>query len=140
MRSKPGSNLTRLESEVMRAVWGAEPNAVRARDVLDALNAGRREPLAYTTVQTMLTILREKGFVQSTEDPDGGRAHWFRAKVSRADASRHVVGEVVDQLFGGQVRPLLQMLVQDERLDAQELEQLRDWVQRRLRDTRKEAP
>ena len=126
------SPLTRLEAEVMNAVWDAEPRPVRARDVLDALNENRRRKLAYTTVQTMLTILKDKGFVAASDAE--GRAHIFRAKVSRAAASRHLVGDVVDRLFGGRVQPLLQMLVEDERLDAAELKQLREWVESRLRN------
>lgn len=138
----PKPTLTRLESEVMHAVWNAEPNPVRARDVLDEINANRREQLAYTTVQTMLTILKDKGFVQPTDGPPGagGKAHWFRAKVSRDAASRDMVGDVVDRLFGGRVQPLLQMLVEDERLDAAELKQLREWVESRLRDDGRSKP
>lgn len=137
MARRPKATLTRLEAEVMRAVWDAEPNPVRAREVMEALNARRREKLAYTTVQTMLTILRDKGFVSVVEGE--GRAHYFKGKVSRAAASRDVVGDVVDRLFGGRVQPLLQMLVEDERLDAEELKELRKWVESRLRDREGEA-
>ncbi len=142
MPRKPKPTLTRLEAEVMRAVWDAEPDPVRPRDVLEVLNAARREQLAYTTVQTMLTILKDKGFVEATDGPAGagGRAHWFRAKVSRDTASRDVVGDVVDRLFGGRVQPLLQMLVEDERLDAKELKQLREWVETRLKDQQPGKP
>lgn len=48
-----------LESEVMDAVWAArEP--VSVRDVMGRLNDGRAEPLAYTTVMTVMSRLAEK--------------------------------------------------------------------------------
>ena len=58
MPGKRKTALTKLEGEVMRAVWDAEPNPVRVREVMEALNKRRRKGLAYNTVQTMLTILR----------------------------------------------------------------------------------
>ncbi len=136
-RRKPKSSdvaLTRLEGEVMRAVWDAEPDTVRVRDVMDALNAGRARPLAYNTVQTMLTILRDKEIVALARAP--GRAHHYRAKVSRAEASRHMVGDLVNRLFDGRVQPLLHQLIDESGLEPDELEQLRKWVDAKLRDGR----
>src|SRR5215510_3482690 len=76
----------------MRAVWDAQPRAVRVRDVLEAVNARRRAPLAYNTVQTMLTILRDKGVVQVTApgnaEGGGGAAHTI---APRSRAMRHRV-------------------------------------------------
>jgi predicted transcriptional regulator len=48
-----------LEAEVMDAVWQAG-DAVPVRAVLDTLNAGRAEPLAYTTVMTVMNRLVAK--------------------------------------------------------------------------------
>jgi len=44
----------------MEAVWRAGA-PVRVRAVLDALNAARTKPLAYTTVMTVMTRLVAKG-------------------------------------------------------------------------------
>ena len=124
--------LTKLEGEVMRAVWDAQPQPVRVRDVTAALNGRRPKPLAYNTVQTMLTILRDKGIVSLVKG--GGRAHLYRARVSRAEASKHMVGDLVERLFNGRVRPLLQQLIDEADLEPQELEELRDWVDAKLHD------
>lgn len=43
----------------MEAVWRAD-EAVSVREVIDVLNAGRAEPLAYTTVMTVMSRLAEK--------------------------------------------------------------------------------
>jgi predicted transcriptional regulator len=75
-----GRILTPLELEIMRVVWDAAPEAVTAREVVDRLNAVRSKALAYNTVQTMLTILREKGVLASR--PGKGRAHLHRARLA----------------------------------------------------------
>jgi predicted transcriptional regulator len=53
---KASSGLAPLESEVMETVWRAGA-AVSVRQVLDALNPRRSEPLAYTTVMTVMNRL-----------------------------------------------------------------------------------
>jgi BlaI family penicillinase repressor len=126
-------SLTKLEGEVMLAVWDLDA-PVRVRDVANALNARRETALAYTTVQTMLTILKDKGIVEQVEGP--GRAHLYRALVSREQASRHMVRDLADRLFGGQMQPLLLRLIGQARLKPAELRELRDWVDARLRDAK----
>ncbi len=138
MAKRPRIALTKREGEIMRIVWNAQSDGVRVRDVAEALNRRRRsKPLAYNTVQTMLTILKDKGIVRLVEGP--GRAHYYRARVSRDRASRHMVGELVDRLFDGRVQPLLHQLIDEGDLAPAELEQLRQWVDDRLRDAEDDA-
>jgi predicted transcriptional regulator len=54
-----GGGFGPLESEVMNAVWAAE-SPVSVRAIVDALNTGRAEPLAYTTVMTVMNRLADK--------------------------------------------------------------------------------
>ena len=61
----------------MEVLWAAgEPCSVRA--VLDVLNDGRRPPLAYTTVMTVLARLAEKGVLERTP---AGRGFVYAAAV-----------------------------------------------------------
>jgi predicted transcriptional regulator len=48
-----------LEGEVMQAVWAAD-GSVSVREVVELLNADRPEPLAYTTVMTVMNRLAGK--------------------------------------------------------------------------------
>lgn len=78
-----------LGAEVMEVLWSArEPVAVRA--VLDRLNQGRAEPLAYTTVMTVLTRLAERGAAKRTP---AGRGYAYEAAVE--DAAELAVRDVV---------------------------------------------
>lgn len=49
-----------LESEIMGVVWDASA-PISVRHVLEELNERRREPLAYTTVMTVMNRLVAKG-------------------------------------------------------------------------------
>jgi predicted transcriptional regulator len=62
MSAKPttgGGAFGPLETEVMDAVWSAAA-PVSVRDVMGRLNDARAEPLAYTTVMTVMSRLAEK--------------------------------------------------------------------------------
>ena len=61
-----------LESEIMRLVWKAA-GPVSVRDVVDELNAGRRDRLAYTTVMTVMSRLAEKGALTRVREGRGYR-------------------------------------------------------------------
>jgi predicted transcriptional regulator len=78
-----------LEAEVMRAIWKSK-HPVAVRDVLEALNRGRKAPLAYTTVMTIMTRLAEKGILRRKQE---GRSYLYEA-VAR-DAAEIAVRSVV---------------------------------------------
>ena len=124
--------LTKLELTVMRVVWDAEGEPLTVRQVTDALNETREMPLAYNTVQTILTILKDKGFVRSRRGPS--RAHLFVARKDRSQVSATMIGDLVERLFGGRVEPLLHHLVEGEGLSRAELEELRSFIDTRLDD------
>lgn len=73
----------------MTVVWAAaEPLSVR--EVVDALNHGRREPLAYTTVMTVMSRLAEKHRLTRRK---AGRGYLYEA--SAADAAGIAVKDVL---------------------------------------------
>jgi len=57
-----------LEAKVMRAVWAAdESGLVTPRQVLERINGGRSQPLAYTTVMTVMSRLADKELLARTK-------------------------------------------------------------------------
>jgi predicted transcriptional regulator len=59
-----------LEAEVMRGIWAAGGPAT-VRDVLGPVNRKRREPLAYTTVMTVMSRLVDKGILRRRKEGRG---------------------------------------------------------------------
>lgn len=88
-----GGALGPLEAEVMAVLWAArEP--VSVREVARRLNAQRGEPLAYTTVMTVLSRLAGKQVVTRKRQ---GRGYLYTAAV--ADGAEIAVRGVLAQ-FG----------------------------------------
>jgi predicted transcriptional regulator len=114
MASEAGALFGPLEAEVMDALWATdEPMSVRS--VLDALNDRRRQPLAYTTVMTVMTRLAEKQVLRRTAS---GRAFVYEPRVSN-EAAAAVRGVVRD--FGSAA---VAQFVEEARADPALLERL----------------
>lgn len=114
---KPKSPLTPLELEIMKVLWETGPANVQT--VQEKL--GR--PLAYTTVQTMLNVLHRKGHATRTLKQ---KAYFYRPSISRRDAAKQAVADVVDRLFSGSASNLVMSLVETKQLSGDELARLRD--------------
>jgi predicted transcriptional regulator len=69
-----------LESEVMGVVWRAG-RPVAVREVVDDLNEFRSEPLAYTTVMTVMSRLAEKDALSRRKS---GRSYVYEANAPDA--------------------------------------------------------
>ncbi len=104
-----------LESEVMDTVWAAG-NAVSVREVLDALNERRSEPLAYTTAMTVMNRLATKGALTRH-----GQRRSFVYAATAADAAGIAVRGVM-QTYGDAA---IAHFVDEARTDPDVLQRLR---------------
>lgn len=108
VREKP-VKLTKLELEVMGAVWALGSASVR--EIQEQLPEQKRP--AYTTVQTIIYRLEEKGAVRRVKKV--GNAHIFEAVVTRKAAHSRLIDELLN-VFGGSPRSLMAQLVETGRL------------------------
>jgi len=108
--------LTKLELEIMGAVWALGSASVR--EIQEQLPERKRP--AYTTVQTIIYRLEEKGAVRRVKKV--GNAHIFEAVVTRKAAHGRLIDELLN-VFGGSPRLLMAQLVETGRLT---LEDVRD--------------
>ncbi len=117
--------LTKLEFQVMEALWGkgeAEPRELSIREIVDALPA-KRKP-AYTTIQTTMYRMEEKGIVKRVRKV--GNFHMFSAAISRDAAQRRLIDDLL-ALFGGRSQPVMVHLVESGKLtldDVKDAEKL----------------
>jgi len=114
------AKLSRLELQIMEALWTCGPSAVR--EVQERFPEDTRP--AYTTVQTMLYRLEAKKVVRRVKKI--GNAHIFEATVSRASAQRRLIDDFLG-LFGGRAQPVMAHLIQTGKLtldDVREAERL----------------
>ncbi len=121
------ARLTKLELQIMEALWTLGPCAVR--EVQEHFPEDSRP--AYTTVQTVLYRLEIKKAVRRTKKI--GNAHIFEAVVSRASAQRRLVDDLLG-LFGGRAQPVMARLIETGKLtldDVREAERVLQELQDR---------
>lgn len=114
---RPVKVLTPLERRIMHVLW--DGGAGNVQKVLQGLDG--EPPLAYTTVQTTLNVLKRKGKVKRKLI---GRAYEYRATVSQEAADSHAIKNVLHGVFQGSVDDLLLSLVRSKHLNAQKLADL----------------
>jgi len=115
----PHPKLTRLELQIMDALWTRGASSVR--EILEAFPEKDRP--AYTTVQTMVYRLEAKKAVRRVKKI--GNAHIFEAAISRSAAHRRLIDELLS-FFGGRSQPVVAHLIEAGKLtldDVREAEQ-----------------
>jgi len=127
-RKKPTDRrLTPLEPLIMNALWDDSPAAVKqVQERLESI-----KPMAYSTVLTMMRILRDKGFLASERQ---GKADIYRPLTSREEAGHRSLGEVIDSFFSGSAEALVSQLLNGQSLSDEELTAIRAELDRTLKD------
>lgn len=118
------TQLGRVQLLIMQVLW--ERGRVTARDITDALNT--TEPIAHSTVQTLLRGLEEKGSVAHETE---GRTFVFRALVEEDRFKQSATRDLVERVFGGSASKLVAHLLKNEKVSRKEIDEIRDLINRR---------
>ena len=114
---KKAIRLTRFELEILELLWPLGEASVR--EVQEAIPEKSRP--AYTTVQTIVQRLEQKGAVRRTRKI--GNALMFAPAITRKSAYRRLIDELLD-LFGGSAQPLVAHLLESGKLTLEDLKAL----------------
>ena len=112
----PSPPLTRLEMQIMDALWAKSPLSVR--EIQESFPEEDRP--AYTTVQTMVYRLEGKLAIRRVKKI--GNAHVFEPAVSRSAAQRRLIDELLG-FFGGRSQPLMAHLIEAGKLTLDEVKE-----------------
>ena len=118
MARKKSATLTDAEHRIMEIVW--RKGAATVADVVEALEG--KDGTAYTTILTMMRILRAKGYLSCRKS---GRAHLFTPKVNRETAARKAVRQVLAKFFAGSPGELVLSFLREEEVSPEELDALK---------------
>jgi len=119
---------TEVELEILKVLWERGPSTVRA--VWDVMSQTR--PVACTTVQTMLQVMKRKRVVAVDR---GGRAFVYRPKESRDIVARRMVTYLVNRVAEGSVPQLVSYALDGRRMLPEEIKAMRwlvDEAERRM--------
>lgn len=121
MARKPSPALTDAEARVMRVLWSATSATVG--EVVDRLSG--KQPVSYSTVQTILRILENKGYVAHEKV---NRAFVYRPIVDERQARKRALSHLVKRLFEGSPSLLVLNVLDDEEMDPEELRRLKQLI------------
>lgn len=121
MPPKQSETLTEAELRIMDVLW--KKGSATVQQVVDWLPVN----LAYNSVLTTIRVLEKKGYLEHAKD---GRAHVYRPVVAREEATRSEIRHLVNRFFRNSHQALVLSILQDERIDPEELRRLREMLGR----------
>jgi BlaI family transcriptional regulator, penicillinase repressor len=112
--------VTKFELQLLEKFWELGPASVR--EIQESLPEKDRP--AYTTVQTIVYRLEEKGAVRRVKKV--GKAYVFESTLTRREVYASLIRELLDA-FGGSPTPVVSHLIESGRLtlaDVREMERM----------------
>src|SRR5579862_7473479 len=112
----PNPKLTKLELQVMEALW--QKGACSVREIQETFPETAKP--AYTTVQTTVYRLERKKVLRCVKRISN--ANIFEAVISRKDAQRRLIDELLT-LFGGRAELVMAHLVESGELTLADIKE-----------------
>ena len=122
MARQVSKSYTERELEIMRVIW--DKGEATARDIQAALPGDRH----YNSVLTIIRVLERKGHLTHRVD---GKAHIYRAKAKQEKSQRKLLGNLIEQVFGGSPAELVLHLVESGELTESDLKEVRTMMAER---------
>jgi len=108
---------TESELEILQVLWSRETASVR--DVHEEL--AKSKDVGYTTTLKLMQIMHEKGIVKRD---DSFKTHIYQAAVSKEKTQKHLLGKMINTLFGGSPTELIIQALGNHKASPQELEEI----------------
>lgn len=115
--------ITEAEMEVLKALWRCGGGTVR--EVAEALP--KKKARAYTTIQTLLKRLEDKGVVAVEK---GEVPHVYRASVTRHGLVKARLKALAEDLCDGAAGPLVMALVDQKKFSKKELDSFKSLIEK----------
>jgi predicted transcriptional regulator len=116
---KQSATFTEAELRIMEVLWRRGSGTVQ--QVVEWLPS----TLAYNSVLTTIRILEKKGHVKHVKD---GRAFIYEPIMGREEATRSEIRHLVSRFFRNSHEALLLNILQDEEIDAAQVQRLREML------------
>ena len=117
MRAMKRARLSKAEARILEQCWKLGTCAVR--EILESLPENER--VAYTTVQTLVYRLEQKGALRKVKKI--GNAQLFEPAIDQREFRRGLVRDLLD-LFGGSPRLLVSNLLESGEVTLKDLKAL----------------
>ena len=116
--------LSAAQREIMDIVW--QRPSVTVVEILESLNSRRRrKKVARNTVQTLMARMEDKGWLTHRVV---GRTYVYTATYSKKATMGKSVKSLMNSAFGGSAEQLVNALLEDHRLSADEADRIREMI------------
>jgi BlaI family transcriptional regulator, penicillinase repressor len=123
MKKKLLPRLTPSEFEIMSVIW--EKGKATVGEIMDVINAKRKEQLRRATIRVQVIRLEAKGWLKG--EKLNSHLH-YSATAQRAEASLRIVDEVRNQAFKGSHFELVKALFSNSDVSSMEIEKIRNFI------------
>jgi predicted transcriptional regulator len=113
---------TDAEYDILRVLW--ERGTCTVREIHSVIAQTR--PVGYTTVLKQMQVMQGKGILRRSER---FRSHLYEPVQSQAQTKRQFATAMLRQVFDGSARELLQSALAGRKVDARELQQIRELLE-----------
>lgn len=113
---------TESELEILQVLWDKKTASVR--DVHEEL--AKTKDAGYTTTLKLMQIMFEKGLVKRDSTL---KTHFYQAAASREKTQKHLLGKMIDTLFGGSPSQLVMQALGNHKATPEELEEIRKMIE-----------
>lgn len=115
--------LTKAEERIMQVIWDLDKCFVH--DILEKITDEPKPP--YNTVASVVRLLEQKGYLGYKAY---GRTYEYFPLVSKDDYGKRTFRKVLSNYFDNSAASLLSFMVKEEKLSAEEIQQLRAIIER----------
>jgi predicted transcriptional regulator len=98
----------------MKVIW--ERGAAKVGEVCEVISS--KKPTAYTTILTLMGILEDKGALSHARN---GRAYVYKPLLSRQQATRNQIQDILTRFFDGKPEKLVESLLQCDLAQQEQL-------------------
>jgi BlaI family penicillinase repressor len=112
---------TESELEILQVLW--KKCLATVREVHEDLAA--LKDAGYTTTLKLMQIMNEKGLVKRD---DSMRTHVYQAAVSKEKTQKHLLGKMIDSLFGGSSTQLVIQALGEHKATEEELAKIQEMI------------
>jgi len=113
-----------LQIKIMQLLW--EYGRLNAREIADHMN--KKEPVAHSTVQTILRELERKGSIDHDIDY---RTFVFYPIVKIEDSIDDAARHFADNFFSGSTGGLVSYLIKNDYIPPEEMEELKELINKK---------
>lgn len=113
--------LGETEMEVLNHVW--ELGEASVAEVREKILENRK--VAYTTVMTVMKNLSDKKYLKYRKE---GLSYIYSAAIQPEDVRYNLVDRLVDKVFHGSPKDLVQALVENEKISDKERKEIKEMI------------